>query len=1725
MAEIADINYFEVERLMRNEEEMQKARTYFQLFRDRYPREGEFVPSANEIARFYLSERYEIVDGVPTSTEKTDYLERTDNGLLFDDSYVDMYCSLYARDVAGFSFTPPTIPLPTDETGRRLTDERLHRRAYMLNEKNNRPTAYTSRKETVNGIIEHDELSDRAFVEAYSKAYNLDDATASIDEKRIFVLTQIKSHPNFYAARRKAMYFLQEYEDSKPLLEHITLDPTLTSRFSESQLNALKRMRFASDKYMPDGTPKSTYNPSVDKLGDKVEMFTHNIGGFEVAEYLFPFGNDNYFVISDTNGVSPENRYTVTVRDHDGQILTYYPAVDVNGNFQVQESAGSYYMTVRDGTETKRIKLPFTTENCPNPRQMAARINHMPSGSLTDANVWRRTELDGMTLEAVVPAPQLSAEIPYTPVVRKFVETTPDLTRTHYFFGYTEHDRDGNLQSRQITIIHNQETASRRAYYSILVTDPVTGESKEMQLTPNGRGPSIRIENGHIVAAVFTLESNIELVQLPASPENCESLQALLNIPDFRLIDENNPATYENSCRVVDVDETHAQQMHSVCPDLHWAKQPYVEIYERDEAHRYYLFPYEQDGMTRFLQVDEELHEAPEEGAPVPPPTYSVTVTNPMFGLRETYQIIPQPNPFNPAEPGNLFTYSEITGKTTVRILDHGRVHDVELPLSPENCSGLRLANGAFPLEHLGHIPFATFARDYGVRIDAPVFEHHTTGLAASMEYTLPGSNKNLVSKVGDVSYIYLPCPRPGGYLRVMQKNGNLYLNLNGMDREHPDRPTTCRIVSVGYAPVEGRPESSFLTFELSYGGRRHRLAFPVPESENVHPLINDLQRLINHENIQLNAIRDWERPNVPNQQYDAEMEQPIERTPPTHDGPDEPEPTPPDEPAPEPTPEPNITGLRYNKGGEGRKTGQNLEQVTFALPGTAPRDAIRGLSETVALNESMGFTTGQKISVYNNYFPLDTGNPLNKMLASVSKGDTVVAYVTKTIDETSGEEVKSLQISENYIGEFLAANPALAEIISDKSPVDGFYSFDVANIRLTANGLMKYGIQVNGREIAVNFTSVGCQMVDREGSRGALRTTETPFDMGFSIELLDDIYKGKERTQTEFVPQDKSQSVLMDNLLYTATRVLRQQAFEAAFRRGDLIEPTHIELSLPTDENPPKVKLHSYKIVEKDGTPQFISVMEREGKTYMYVKTDRAYPAWVEVRSARLAKSDPKTPDMSDTALLFELGDGRTKLTTISLPIDVGANADVLREMKGSRDIAGAFATQFDRPSRTTEAESAEVSYWDSTDGRIKEISTGETPPENGFLVYPRTAHETSSTAEFSLIREMQQREVERPHDSPPPTPPTPPAEDEHEDEPELDEEEIPELIQDPSVVKKPAEKEPEEWKPKPPMTGTRNTLLGLGMLALLLSVLFPPLQIIAVALGISAAVVEIEPWNMIGQARQRKLEDAQNALYDKEHEFEIDMNKTKEQVSNRQHCLATAERRLAQARENGVTGRRLHRLEAALNRQKLAVFKAQQHAETVVMRSRKFNKDREYERQRGLVSRQESENEELRERGRQRINQAREQDIAAGERTREELENLRALESRDEGTLTEEERERLRRLRGLFRRGSAAENAVSSEIQERERYLAQAKEIQARIRAEKDQIDAELSRLEDAEAEEHPAPELYADISSDGLEIFELNVEEKTNIPGATTDFDQADDMLARRGRRSMFDRGRDR
>lgn len=231
----------------------------------------------------------------------------------------------------------------------------------------------------------------------------------------------------------------------------------------------------------------------------------------------------------------------------------------------------------------------------------------------------------------------------------------------------------------------------------------------------------------------------------------------------------------------------------------------------------------------------------------------------------------------------------------------------------------------------------------------------------------------------------------------------------------------------------------------------------------------------------------------------------------------------------------------------------------------------------------------------------------------------------------------------------------------------NNFSKYPIEKMKLSSSlQLEEIKISGAGTDIAMMFSALGCQVKNAEGKIAKLRC-EDHFDITVSTNLLKECFTAGSKCEFDKVEPAYSSTLIALTQLERHKNVTNSKGKETA---------DDICLKLPSEENY-EVELHSLKVINADGSEQYLNLKIEDGKTYAYLQTtneatQKNYRSarYYEIDSAHLEAANPDLTDSMMYIGLREKGSGKgNNVTRVNLDIDFNLNKPLIKKMQ---DILG---------------------------------------------------------------------------------------------------------------------------------------------------------------------------------------------------------------------------------------------------------------------------------------------------------------------------------------------------------------------------------------------------------------------------------------------------------------------
>lgn len=723
--------------------------------------------------------------------------------------------------------------------------------------------------------------------------------------------------------------------------------------------------------------------------------------------------------------------------------------------------------------------------------------------------------------------------------------------------------------------------------------------------------------------------------------------------------------------------------------------------------------------------------------------------------------------------------------------------------------------------------------------------------------------SKNKLFKLGEVSYYYLPYETDGKeqFLRIMQHDGKMYINLTNVDSLNPEKTFTCRIFSASSKDIN---DQSLLSLEVEADGVLRTVTLPI--NTDGLSILPNIQSLVENKDISFETIENgYDCPKVDNFAISPDLNPPS-------------------------------TGEKGEIKSDmrlklGSRSGQGLKKTEIVVDGKS----LTGLGQEID-TEKLGLKTRQVVSLLDSksYDDSDgTPNILKGALLTVSSQDNTkpVAVFAKEKRIVAGveTEVTTFKISTEFLSEFIEKNPSLSSF-PHGTEVGEYTSYDVDQLKLSENlAIEDVQIKAASEQFAVMFSALGMQLVDKDKNLGKFANTENPFNIGVTTDFLSSALSN----QPGLLIDKKGKG--FDALLIAAIQQKRQIGND---KHGKANEPVSIKF------NQAGIELYSLPIVLKDeeGKPvtEYLNIKKdlESGKSYIYMHStnelprSKTVPQFHEIDIIHLEESNDSTLDGArGTSLFIGFKSGKSA-NRANIEIDYTANQTTLKTIKTVLD------SEFERtPVAGSEHSTAMFA------GEKRKIGDEE------YTIYSRPTESSSEILSLSDVAILKSTHIEDedpdkpveksgfitdppvidpptpPHDSPepphdPPEPPHDPPAAPHDPTPEEPDEELPEMKWKTDI-----------GKPKAKPSSLKKWLIAFFALGTLLSMVVPILGIVSGILAGAIVVVDVKPWVVDAVKSFKDSATSKKPKVEKTKSKILELQKSKNKVAELQNNIVAYE------------------------------------------------------------------------------------------------------------------------------------------------------------------------------------------------------------------------------------------
>ena len=875
--------------------------------------------------------------------------------------------------------------------------------------------------------------------------------------------------------------------------------------------------------------------------------------------------------------------------------------------------------------------------------------------------------------------------------------------------------------------------------------------------------------------------------------------------------------------------------------------------------------------------------------------------------------------------------------------------------------------------------------------------------------------SKNKLFKLGEVSYYYLPYETDGEeqFLRIMQHDGKMYINLTNVDSLNPEKTFTCRIFSASSKDIN---DQSLLSLEVEADGVLRTVILPI--NTDGLSMLSNIQSLVENKDISFVTIENgYGYPEVDNFAIAPDLNPPS-------------------------------TGEKGEIKRDmrlklGSRSGQGLKKTEVVVDGKS----LTGLGQEID-TEKLGLKTRQVVSLLDSKSYDDSDgvpNILKGALLTVSSQDNTkpvaVFAKEKRIVDGVETEVTTFKISTEFLSEFIEKNPSLSSF-PHGTEVGEYTSYDVDQLKLSENLTIEdVQIRAASEQFAVMFSALGMQLVDKDKNLGKFANTENPFNIGVTTDFLSAALSN----QPGLLIDKKGKG--FDALLIAAIQQKRQIGND---KHGKANEPVSIKFDQAG------IELYSLPIVLKDeeGKPvtEYLNIKKdlESGKSYIYMHStnelprSKTVPQFHEIDIMHLEESNDSTLDGArGTSLFIGFKSGKSA-NRANIEIDYTANQTTLKTIKT------VLGSEFERtPVAGSEHSTAMFA------GEKRKIGDEE------YTIYSRPTESSSEILSLSDVAILKSTHIE---DEDPDKPveksgfiTDPPSKIDDSDKHDEDVHDGDDKDKEPPKNnKKKANKI--EWKTKikkdkpKSKNSITNWLIGFFALATLLSAVIPLLGIISAILAGAIVVESVKPWLLSEAKAIKKKKKSKKSKFEKE--TEKSLTESKEKVNTSIKSITDLERqKLSIQNDPKLTDAQKLAMIEALDKKIKAHRKT---IETENFRQQMLLQSLDiYKREETIKKKQEeltqqleniAEKRKIREKNKENyaeivsLTKKRIETLRAEQSDMVELENLREKLNRGE-SLSEIESKRLEELKKLFKKSKKTKSSdYDTEISKFETQLAEA-------------------------------------------------------------------------------------
>lgn len=573
------------------------------------------------------------------------------------------------------------------------------------------------------------------------------------------------------------------------------------------------------------------------------------------------------------------------------------------------------------------------------------------------------------------------------------------------------------------------------------------------------------------------------------------------------------------------------------------------------------------------------------------------------------------------------------------------------------------------------------------------------------------------------------------------------------------------------------------------------------------------------------------------------------------------------------------------------KKTGQKLNETELKLG----EESYLGLKQEI-LTEKLNLSSPQELTLIDSNSYKSTGHSkiLENSLLAITSTDksSPIAVFTKDIkkDGDKTTETINFKVSKTYFENFMSQESSKSLNIPIGKVEGDYISYEIDKLKLSQDLTIKdVQVRTATSEMAVLFSALGMQVMDKHGNKSVARNTEHPFNVSVSTNFLsstlkDEIDKTDAEKKLDFVKEGPAFETLLISQIQLESR-----------KTPDEI----VELHLPLNSKKTEISLYSIPLTltmnGEEVEENLYLKKDKDGKTYAFLhitgenSKSKGIPKFYEIDLAQLEESSNSTFDNAQNPSLYlGLRDGKN-VARVNIDLDYEKNSKslaflktvalkdqfankVVEEEKVPPLFEGATRTigkeEFNIFTRPKESRSQILSFDnvgimsktsqttltfgtsidDHTPPAPETIPPSPTDPRRPSSPLPSdSAHATppsdeddpKSTSSSMFVPPVEEREKDKPKDPRGPKRPTPSPSSSGARK-EIEKEEKNNKVEDKDV--KPIDWPPAKETKKP--SKAKNYLIGAYALLTLLSILNPIAFILSFFVAGALIYNEIKPW-----------------------------------------------------------------------------------------------------------------------------------------------------------------------------------------------------------------------------------------------------------------------------------------